>query len=228
MKPAGPPPKAVVFDLDGTLVDSAPDIARAMNAAFSPLGIPPFPVDAIHGFIGAGAPVAIERAAKAAGVKLEPGKREEMMRRFFATYCEVSAEGNGIYPGAHELLGGLRANGWRLGLCTNKPEHVNQIAVRALKIDGYFGAIEGAREGRPKKPDPAMLRAVLDALSVRPSEAVMIGDSHIDLAVARAVGARAVIVSFGYCREPPRALGADAVVDSLGEVPGVLAAFFPA
>jgi phosphoglycolate phosphatase len=226
MAASGPLPKAVVFDLDGTLVDSAPDIARAMNAAFSPLGVPQFPVDAIHGFIGAGAPVAIERAAKAAGVTLEPGKREEMMQRFFAAYREVSAEGNGIFDGAHELLSGLRSDGWRLGLCTNKAEDVNHIAVRALRIDGYFGSIEGAREGRPKKPDPAMLHAVLERLSVRPSEAVMIGDSHIDLDVARAVGARAVLVSFGYCREPVRGLGADAVVDNLLEVPAVLAKLF--
>lgn len=223
---SGDPPRAVVFDLDGTLVDSAPDIARAMSAAFAPLGVPAFPVDAIHGFIGAGAPIAIERAAKAAGVTLDQGQREELMQRFFATYREVSAQGNGIYPGAHDLLNGLRAGGWRLGLCTNKPDHVNEIAVRALKIDGYFGSIEGAREGRPKKPDPAMLLAVLDKLSVRPSDAVMIGDSPIDIAVARAVGTRAVVASFGYSREPVGTLGADAIIGALPELPGVLARLF--
>ena len=145
MAARSPWPRAVVFDLDGTLVDSAPEIARALNAAFAPLGTKPFPVAAVHGFIGAGAPVAIKRAAAAAGVALAPAEIEPIMVRFFAAYREVSAEGRGLYPGAHELLAGLRAQGCRLGLCTNKAEDVNVIAVRALGIEGYFGAIAGAR-----------------------------------------------------------------------------------
>ena len=215
-------PKAVIFDLDGTLVDSAPDIAQALAAGFGPLGVAPFALADVHGFIGSGAAVAIRRAAKTVGLELSAEQESGVYTRFMETYAAASAEGNGLYPGTHELLASLSSLDVRLGLVTNKADPITRIALGALGIDRYFGAVVGARDGLPKKPDPAGLHEALARLAVAPTEAVMVGDSGSDIGAARAAGCRAIAVSYGYAHKPPIELGADIVVDRLADVPAAL------
>lgn len=217
-----PWPKAVVFDLDGTLVDSAPDIARALTDGFRPLGIPPFPLADVRMMIGGGARVAIGRAASAAGKTLTPEQEAGVLARFMDTYAAASAEGKGIYPGAVELLSGLRSEGVPLGLVTNKAERITHIALEALGIAHYFGAVIGARDDRPKKPDPAPLLMALSMLGAGAADAVMIGDSGADIGAAKAAGARSIAVSYGYSRVAPADLGADILVDRLADVPAAI------
>ena len=217
-------PRAVIFDLDGTLVDSAPDIREAVNAGFGPLGIPPFPLATVKELIGGGAAVAVLRAAQRLGVTLAEADEAAVLDRFMITYARVSAEGRGLYPGAHEVLAQLKAEGRGLALCTNKAEAITRITLKALGIDGYFGAVVAARDDLPKKPDPAMLLAALAPLGVSPADAVMIGDSHADIDGARAAGMRSIAVSYGYSQTPAAKLGASMVVDSLAEIPAALAA----
>jgi phosphoglycolate phosphatase len=219
-----PFPRAVVFDLDGTLVDSAPDIARALNAGFAPLGVPPFPAASVHGMIGGGAAVAVRRAAAAAAITLDETEEALVVARFFKTYAAASAEGNGLYPGASETLARLKAAGIGLALCTNKAERITRIALGALGIAHHFDMVVAARDDRPKKPDPAMVLAALGPLGVEPSHAVMVGDSAADVGAARAAGCRCVVVSYGYAPVPAAELGADRVIDALVELPAALIA----
>lgn len=216
-------PKAVVFDLDGTLVDSAPDIARALADGFAPLGIGPFSLADVRTMIGGGAAVAIRRAAGMAGVSLSDTQESDVYERFMRTYAEASAAGKGLYPGAVEILAALQGQGVRLGLVTNKSERITHIALDALQIAHYFKAVVGARDDLPKKPDPAPLQLALGTLGSAPDEAVMIGDSAADIGAAKAAGCRSIAVSYGYSRVAPAELGADALIDSLSEVRAALA-----
>jgi len=216
-------PKAVVFDLDGTLVDSAPDIAHCLNFAVSSIGVPAFDLDDVHTMIGGGSRVLLDRAFDKAGIDRTDPRKDEVFARFMEMYERESAAGRGLYPGAMELLGELNARGIKRGLCTNKPEIITQVVVEALGLRPHLEAVVGARDDLPKKPDPAMLRATFSDLGVTADEAVMIGDSHADVGVARAAGCPVVLVSFGYTKVPARDLGADAVVDHLMQVPDALA-----
>jgi phosphoglycolate phosphatase len=218
----GQGPKAVVFDLDGTLVDSAPDITRALNMTFEPMGAAPFATEHVHRLIGDGAVAAIKRGIVASGLTLSETEERDALRRFYIAYTEVSEEGRGLYPGAHDLLGSLQAQGIPLAICTNKAEPVALVALKALGIADYFGSIIGARETLAKKPDAAMVLAALAPYAVSPVRAVMVGDSPADYGAGRAAGTKVALVDFGYSRVPVRELGADAVVSSLAELEGVL------
>lgn len=217
------PTRPIVFDLDGTLVDSAPDIARALNAAMAQAELEPFETRHVVEFIGGGAPMALKRAVEARAVKLDAVAFDAMLARFYATYEQVSAEGNGLFNGAAELLGGLQDSGHQLAICTNKAEPITHVALRALGIAHHFGAIVGARDDLPKKPAADMVWRAIDLLGGERGRAVMVGDSTADLGAARAAGIPIVLISHGYSHTPVRELGADAVVDHLAELPAVLA-----
>lgn len=212
-------PRAIVLDLDGTLVDSAPDIQLALNAAFGPLGVAPFELAAVKGLIGGGAPAAIARAARMLELALSPDDGKAALARFYPVYADASRQGRGLYPGARELLDRLTADGIPLAICTNKAQPITDIAVKALGIETYFGSIIGARDDLPKKPDPAPLRLALAALGAEPKHAVMIGDTAADIGAAKAAGVASIAIGHGYSKVPVRELGADATVSHLGEVP---------
>lgn len=214
--------KAVIFDLDGTLVDSAPDIAIAANSAFAPLGVPPFAIDDIKAMIGGGSAVLIERAVKAAGLPYTPESHAEILSRFMGVYKAVSAQGRGLYPGVIDVLVALRAAGMKTALCTNKPAPVTDIAVAALGLAAHFDYVLGASDRIAKKPDAAMLHDCCRTLDVHPREAVMVGDSGADNGAARAAGCKIVLVDFGYSKVPVSSMGPDAVISHLSELPAAL------
>lgn len=216
-------PRAIVFDLDGTLVDSAPEIRAAINAAFEPMGVPAFSLDAVRTMIGGGAVVALQRAAARAGIELDKTRQQAALERFLVVLAEASEHGEGLYDGAAELLQRLTDEGVKLAICTNKAEPVTHIALRALGIAPFFEAIVGATDALPKKPDPGMLRAALNRLGVAPADAVVVGDTHADMDAARAAGCRSIAVSFGYSQKPVADLGADAIVDRLADIPAAIA-----
>ena len=215
-------PRAIVFDLDGTLVDSAPDIQLAINAAFAPLGVAPFDLERVKGLIGGGAPAAVARAAAMAGLTLSADEEKAALARFYPVYAEASAAGRGLYPGAAALLAHLTDRGVPLGLCTNKAQPITDIALEALGIRRYFKAVIGARDDLPKKPDAAPLLAAIAPLRFAPTDALMVGDTAADIGAARAAGCRSIAISHGYSRVPVSELGADGVIQRLSELPDAI------
>lgn len=216
-------PRVVVFDLDGTLVDSAADIAAALSDGFAPLGVGPFTAQMAKCFIGGGAMVAIERAARATGVTLDDVEKQAIYGRFMKTYAAVSAHGEGLFPGAHEILTHLRAEKRYLALCTNKAQPITEIALKALGIAHYFDTVIGAAEPQQRKPHPEPLLRAIAPSGLGVGDAIMIGDSPADIGAAKAAGCRSIAVTYGYTPVPPRELGADAVVDRLLDIPEALA-----
>jgi phosphoglycolate phosphatase len=211
-------PKAIVFDLDGTLVDSAPEIATALNSAMTGIGQPPFPLTEVQSFIGGGASVALKRALATRGTSIDDAAFDAMMTSFYKVYAEVSEAGNGLYSGVAETLGELQRRGLPLGLCTNKAEHITAIALRALGIAPFFTAVVGARDDLPRKPAPDMLMAVLAKLGARPADVLVVGDSRSDVGAARAAGCPVIAVSYGYAHGPVADLRADRVIDNMKDL----------
>jgi len=218
---AGAFPAAVIFDLDGTLVDSAPDIQEALNAAFAPLTVPSFDLVTAKKMIGGGVDVALQRAQTHAGLDVSKIDQNALKARFMAVYLQASRAGRGLFPGAHDLLTALRRRGVRLAICTNKAQEVTNAAVTALRIGDYFEIIIGGRDGVPKKPDPTVLLEALKFMGAGPHDAVMVGDSSADAGAAKAAGLPFVAMSYGYTPHPHE-LGADLVVDQLSQVPAAL------
>jgi phosphoglycolate phosphatase len=210
-------PLAVVFDLDGTLIDSATDIAHALNAALGLRGLPPFSVDEVKAMIGGGVPKLAERALIARGVSrlgLLP-----LAADFVQHYRANLTTHTTLYDGARELLDRFLSEGRRLGLCANKREDLVIETLNQLDLAKYFPAVVGERFGRPRKPDPAPLLAVLRELGVPPSSAVMVGDSAADAGCARAAKVASVIVSFGYGPAGAGAPAGDTSAACLKELP---------
>jgi phosphoglycolate phosphatase len=211
-------PKAIVFDLDGTLVDSAPEIGTALNAAVKPIGLEPFPLSEVQGFIGGGAAVALRRALATRGRDLDDQAFKNVLTTFYEVYAEVSRNGNGLYPGVIETLTVLHERGIPLGVCTNKADHITEIALEALRIRRFFTTVVGARDDLPRKPAPDMLLKALADLGARPAAGLVVGDSKSDVGSARAAGCPMIAVSYGYPHGPVAALGADAVIDQMSDL----------
>lgn len=198
---------AIVFDLDGTLIDSLGDIAAAMNEALAACGRPGHAVDDYRAFVGAGVGVLAARAlGAAAGAPLQ----DAVVSAFRGRYAARLLEATRPYPGVAALLDGLRARGVGAAVLTNKPQPAAERLVEAL-LGAWPWAV--ADHGLPRKPDPAGAREALRALGVAPTRALLVGDSDIDVNTARAAGLRSVGAAWGF-RGPDelRAAGADVIV----------------
>jgi phosphoglycolate phosphatase len=217
-------PRAVVFDLDGTLVDTAADIHAVLAEVMAEAGLAAPGLPAVRGMIGDGARVLVERALAAVGLAAGSGPADRLHRRFGARYAEVPCRHSAPYPGARELLDRLRADDWRTGLCTNKPHAATLGLLRALDLEDRLDAVVGGDRlpGGVRKPDPGHLAAVLAELDVPAARAVMVGDSRNDLLTARALGVPCVLVGYGYTAVPAGELGADTVIGALAELPTAL------
>ncbi len=215
---------SVVFDLDGTLIDSAPDLRTALNRLLAAEGRRPLALPEVAAMIGDGAAKLVERAFAATGEAAGAANRE-LTRRFVALYVAHAADETRPVEGVPETLAALRSAGLKLGICTNKPERATWTVLQALDLDAYFAAVIGG-DSVPgaQKPDPAMVFAVLGRLGADPSRAVMVGDSGNDVAAARAAGLPVIVRAGGYTAVPAAALGADLVIDDFADLPASIAA----
>lgn len=215
-------PAAVIFDLDGTLIDSVGDISDVLNYALARRGHAVLDERVVATMVGGGARVLIERALTRLGVDLTEAEVAYLHKTFEARYLTIGAGRSFVYPGGRELIADLRQRGVRLGICTNKPEAIAVGVVEALSLRTDFPVVVGETPQRPRKPHPAMVEAVLRGLDVAAAEAVMIGDTLADIDGAKAAGVATIAVSYGYGTVRAEDLGADIVVDSLAAVPKAL------
>ena len=201
----------VVFDLDGTLIDSARDLAASVNAALERLspGTPPIPLERVRTFIGDGAAMLVSRTLAAAGVAVP---KEQALPVFMECYEARLLDTTALYPGVRESLDALADR--RLMVLTNKPGEMSRRILEGLGVAARFARICGAGEVPAKKPDPAGLRMLLDEAGTPPGDAVMVGDSAIDVRTGRAAGVLTVGVTYGLDpgsleAEPPDVLIGD-------------------
>ena len=206
-------PPIAVFDLDGTLADTAGDLVGTLNVILEREGLSPLPVRKARDMIGAGARALIERGFEAAGKELTPGHLDELFRQFMVHYGENICLRTRLYPGVVAALDRLEAAGFVLAVCTNKVEEHSIKLLRELGIGHRFAANCGRDTFAYFKPDPRHLRLTIERARGNPARAVMVGDSRTYIVTARNAGIPVVAVPFGYTEVPVQNLNPDLVVD---------------
>jgi phosphoglycolate phosphatase len=209
--------QAIIFDLDGTLVDSAEDLRAALNKLLSELKLRPIEAVEIKGMIGDGVLKLVERALVAANG--DPAQADFLLPRFLAIYQANPAALTRCYPGVLETLDTLRRRGFRLAVVTNKPVFATKKILEALSLAEFFPVVVGGDSLPQRKPDPAQLLEAARQLGVNVDETLMVGDNIHDVEAAHAAGMRCVAVSYGYHHRPPSEFNADHLIDRFGELP---------
>lgn len=223
-----PMPRAAIFDLDGTLADTAPDLHLLLSELLAEQGLAAPSPEAVRSMVGDGVAMLIRRATTAVGRPVDDAGLDRLYERFMVLYGAAPCRLTTLYPNAREVLADLADQGVRLGICTNKPQRPTELILDALGVGRHFGAIVGGDQLPVRKPHPDHLGEVLRRLGVEPADTVMIGDSRNDLASARGLGMSCVLVRFGYSSPPASELGADAMIDDFAELPTILATLWRA
>ena len=209
-----------IFDLDGTLIDSAPDIHAGANATLAHFGLPPVTFAQSRGFVGGGARIFVERMERAVTGTNTPDLTNRMHRHFLEVY-ETSHALTTVYDGVTEALSTLESQGWRLGLCTNKPLGPTRSVLAHLGWADRFDVVIGGDSLPVVKPDPAPLRAVIEAMAKGPL--VYVGDSEVDSATAKAARVPFALFTQGYRKTPVDQLYRTATFDHWRELPAIAA-----
>lgn len=208
----------IAFDLDGTLVDSAPDLIGTLNVILQQEGIAPLPLEEARPFIGHGARRLIERGFAAQGRPLPEEAMPALFDRFLVHYNAHSADLTRPFPGAVECLAQMKAAGAKLAVCTNKLTGLSVPILEKLDLARYFDAVVGADSAPAPKPDARHLTHTIAAAGGRVDRAVMVGDASTDAGAARAAGVPLVLVSFGYTEIPAAELTPDILVDHFDQM----------
>lgn len=209
--------RAVIFDLDGTLIDSLPDLTIAVNKVLEEEGLAPLPPAEVGPMVGDGAGMLVTRAFAARGGLPGPAVGP-YLARFISHYEPNATVLTRPWEGVVQALDALKERGFTLAVCTNKPSAATHAILKDLGIDDYFAVVIGGDDAPALKPDPAHVNAVLDRLGIGHDDAVFVGDSINDVLAAKGANVRTIIVSFGYSRVPPHELGADLVIDHFSEL----------
>ncbi len=209
----------VVLDLDGTLVDSAPDLVATLNIIFARTGLPPVAYDAARNMVGGGARALIVRGLKAEGRTLDEIEIDRMVSDFIDHYAAHIADQSRPFPGLESALDTLAARGCRLAVCTNKLEWLAVRLLDTLALSQRFAAICGGDTFGLQKPNPEMLRRTIARTGGDAGSTVMVGDSLTDITTARAAGVPVVAVDYGYTERPVAEMGADRVIGALSALP---------
>lgn len=212
----------VVFDLDGTLIDTAPDLVDTLNVVLARAGLPPVPFATARNMIGSGARVMIERGLQAEGRALVAAEIDKLFRDFIDHYTAHIADRSRPFPGLEIALERLAARGCPLAVCTNKLEALSLQLLAALDLAKHFAAVCGQDTLGMQKPDPEMLRQTILRAGGRPDYAVMVGDSATDIRTARAAGIPVVAVEFGYTEIPVAELAPDKIISHFDELPAAI------
>jgi phosphoglycolate phosphatase len=223
--PSNLPAPTIVFDLDGTLVDTAPDLIETLNVVFAREGMPPVDYATARNLIGGGAKSMLVRGIEAEGRVVEPAKLQKMFDDFIAYYADHVADHSRPFPGLNDALDTLAARGCRFAVCTNKLEGLSRLLLDKLQLTSRFEAICGQDTFAIQKPDPEILRRTIAAAGGSMQHAVMIGDSATDVHTARAAGIPVIAVDFGYSETPVAEFGPDRLISHFHELPDAITAF---
>lgn len=216
---------AYVFDLDGTLIDTVPDLNVAINEIMAGEGRRAVAPEEMRFLIGNGVHNLVARAFARTGAPIAAERHDAVTAGFLATYMAHQTERSRLFPGVVETLERLQAEGAPLAVLTNKPQDSAVALLEQFDLTRFFPVIFGGGKRDYLKPDPRLFAEVLAELGTE-GPAVMVGDSLPDLQTGRNAGVPVVLVRFGYCTEPPETLGADALVDAFADIPKAAEALF--
>ncbi|MDQ7251097.1 phosphoglycolate phosphatase [Dongia sedimenti] len=212
----------IIFDLDGTLVDSAPDLADALDTLLLEQQLAPLGLDVARRLIGHGITNLVRRGLELRGVALQPEDLASHSGRFLELYSANLSRKTRPYPGVAAALAQLHAEGWRLGVCTNKLERYARQILSDLDLIRYFDVVAGPDTFGVSKPDPVHLMRAVESLHGTVARSIVVGDSEVDVATAKAAGIPIVAVSYGYSRTPLPALEPELIVDDFRAVPAAI------
>jgi phosphoglycolate phosphatase len=212
----------IVFDLDGTLVDTAPDLIATLNLILGREGLPALPYEDARMMIGGGARGMIEKALKAEGRDGAKPELDRMFGAFIDHYAAHIADRSRPFPALESALDRLAGEGHRLAVCTNKLEWLSMRLLETLKLTRYFAAICGQDTFGIQKPDPEVLRRTILKAGGDPSRAIMVGDSGTDIRTARAAAIPVIAVDFGYSEVPIASLEPDRLISSFADLPAAI------
>ena len=215
-------PTGIVWDLDGTLVDSAPDLATALNAVLDKRGFFTHSIEVVRTMIGNGVPKLVERGFNAVGMRPQTAQLDELVAMFVKEYKTCATEHTRPYPHIVETLEKIHAMSIPMGVCTNKPEAFTQQILEGLGLAKYFSSVVGGDTTSTRKPDPQPVLACLRGLVSEPVSSLMIGDSVHDVHAAHAAGVTVAVVPWGYRSAPVEELGADFVLSDITALPGMI------
>jgi phosphoglycolate phosphatase len=218
----------IVFDLDGTLIDTAPDLVDTLNVIFAREGLAPLPYKVARNLIGGGPRAMIARGVEARGGVLPQSKLEQMFGDFISHYRDHLADRSRPFPGLIDALDALAADNCRLAVCTNKLERLSVLLLDRLKLADRFTAICGQDTFGIQKPDPEILRRTVAAAGGTMQETIMVGDSVTDIRTARAAGIPVIAVDFGYSEQPVAEYAPDRTISHFAQLPASIAAVFSA
>ncbi len=214
--------RTIVFDLDGTLIDTAPDLISTLNITLGREGVPAVPFEEARKMIGGGARGMIEKALVAEGIGTSTVKFKAELERMYGDFVEHYAahiaDRSRPFPGLETALDGLAAAGYRLAVCTNKLEWLSVRLLEKLDLTRHFAAICGQDTFGMQKPDPEVLRRTIVKAGGEPDRAIMVGDSGTDVRTARAAALPVIAVTFGYSEVPIESLKPDRLISSYAEL----------
>ena len=212
-------PRIIVFDLDGTLVDTAPDLINALNYVLGREGLPSVPLHSARNMIGAGARKLIERGLEVEGRAMSVDDINRLTKDFIDYYADHIADASRPFDGLEGALDDLERQGYRFAVCTNKLEWLSKRLLDQLGLSSRFAAICGADTFGVSKPDPAILRETVARAGGQISTAIMVGDAGPDVGVARRAGIPVIGVEFGYTDVPMAELKPDRLIGHMGDLP---------
>jgi len=215
-------PRTVVFDLDGTLVDTAPDLINALNFVLEREGLPPVPLLSARNMIGAGARKLIERGLELDGRAASVGDITRLLGDFVGFYADHIADLSRPFEGLESALDDLEGRGYHFAVCTNKLEWLSKLLLDRLGLSARFSAICGADTFGISKPDPGILQQTVARAGGHISSAIMVGDAGPDIGVARRAGIPVIGVAFGYTEVPIAELKPDRVIRHMNELPAAV------
>ena len=213
----------IVFDLDGTLIDTAPDLIDTLNLILARQGLPAMPFEAARRLIGGGARGMLERALIEEGQPAAKAEMDRLFAAFIEHYAAHIADRSRPFPQLEAALDRLAADGHRLAVCTNKLEWLSRLLLKTLNLTPYFAAICGQDTFGVMKPNPEILRQTILRAGGEPAHAIMIGDSGTDVRTARAAQVPVIAVDFGYSEVPIATLQPDRIISSYGDLPTAIA-----